>query len=173
MSDINGVAADQLRSIIERIERLHEEKAAISDDIKEIYAEAKSNGLDTKVIRQIVKERGQDPAALQEFETIVDLYKSAIGMIPATRDVHDAGEAINTSNNQETPQPSSFKGASVDRPSEQSSDEVPRGDGVTFIYGQSERKNSDGVRGGNEVAGSSSLAPNSQIQSFSNQTEDA
>ena len=172
MSDINGVSANQLRSIIERIERLHEEKAAISDDVKEIYAEAKANGYDTKVIRQIVKERGQDSAALQEFETIVDLYKSALGMIPAMRDTHDAGEGINTISNQETPQPSS-KGASVDRPSEQSSDEVPKGDGVVFIDGQSEQKNSDKVRGGNAVAGSKSLAPNSQIKIFSNhQTED-
>lgn len=74
------VAADQLRALIERIERLEEEKRNIADDIKDIYAEAKGNGFDTKAIRAIVILRRQDKAEREEAETILDLYKAAIGM---------------------------------------------------------------------------------------------
>jgi len=75
-----GVAADQLRSIIERIERLEEEKQAIADDIKEVYAEAKANGYDTKTLRQVVRIRKQDTAERQEAEALLDLYLAALGM---------------------------------------------------------------------------------------------
>lgn len=75
------IAADQLRSIIERIERLEEEKATIAEDIKEVYAEAKGNGFDTKAIRTIIRMRKKDSAEREEEETILDLYKSAIGMV--------------------------------------------------------------------------------------------
>ncbi len=76
-----GVAAGQIKSIIERVERLEEEKAAIAGDIKEIYAEAKSNGYDVKVLRQIVRIRKQDTAERQEQEAILDLYLHALGMV--------------------------------------------------------------------------------------------
>ncbi len=71
----------QLSSILERIERLEEEKKTIADDIKDVYAEAKGNGFDTKVIRTIIRERKQDQAEREEFVTILDLYKSALGML--------------------------------------------------------------------------------------------
>ncbi len=76
-----GVAQDQLRSIIERIERLEEEKAATSADIKEVYAEAKANGYDTKTLRQVVRIRKQDKAERQEQEAILELYLHALGMV--------------------------------------------------------------------------------------------
>lgn len=75
------VAAGQLRSFIERIERLAEEKQTISDDIKEVYAEAKGNGFDTKAIRVLVRLRKKDPAERQEEESILDLYKAALGWV--------------------------------------------------------------------------------------------
>ncbi|MDQ4136901.1 MAG: DUF2312 domain-containing protein [Pseudomonadota bacterium] len=75
-----SIAADQLKSFIERIERLEEEKAGITGDIKEIYAEAKSNGFDTKVIRKIISIRKKDYAERQEEEAILELYLQALGM---------------------------------------------------------------------------------------------
>ncbi|WP_026381607.1 DUF2312 domain-containing protein [Afifella pfennigii] len=77
-----GVAAGQLRALIERIERLEEEKKALSDDIRDVYAEAKSNGFDTKVMRQVVRLRKQDTAERQEQEALLDLYMHALGMAP-------------------------------------------------------------------------------------------
>lgn len=74
------VAAGQLRSFIERVERLAEEKQTIADDIKEVYAEMKGTGFDTKAVRAIVALRKQDQAERQEREAILDLYKSALGM---------------------------------------------------------------------------------------------
>lgn len=74
------VAAGQLRAIIERIERLEEEKKTIADDIKDVYAEAKGTGFDTKAIRTIIRLRKQDSAERQEEESILDLYKAALGM---------------------------------------------------------------------------------------------
>lgn len=76
-----GIAAGQIKSIVERIERLEEEKVALAGDIKEVYAEAKSNGYDVKVLRQIVRIRKQDTAERQELEAILDLYLHALGMI--------------------------------------------------------------------------------------------
>jgi uncharacterized protein (UPF0335 family) len=75
------VAAGQLRAIIERIERLEEEKKTIADDIKDVYAEAKGTGFDTKAIRTLIRLRKKDQAERQEEETILDLYKSALGMV--------------------------------------------------------------------------------------------
>lgn len=74
------VAAGQLRSLIERIERLEEEKQTIADDIKEVFAEAKGTGFDTKAIRTIIRLRKKDQAERQEEEAILDLYKAALGM---------------------------------------------------------------------------------------------
>ena len=73
-------AKDQLRSLIERIERLEEEKAALSADIREVYSEAKGSGFDSKVIRQVVRLRKLDRADRQEQEAILDLYLAALGM---------------------------------------------------------------------------------------------
>jgi uncharacterized protein (UPF0335 family) len=74
------VAAGQLRALIERIERLEEEKKTIADDIKEVYAEAKGTGFDTKAVRTIIRLRKKDHAELLEEEAIIDLYKAALGM---------------------------------------------------------------------------------------------
>ncbi len=73
------VAGDRLRSFIERVERLEEEKAAILNDTKEIYAEAKGEGYDVKILRQVVRIRKMDRAERQEQEAILDLYLSALG----------------------------------------------------------------------------------------------
>lgn len=83
MADKDGtarIAVDQLRSIIERIERLEEEKAAIAEDIKEVYAEAKSNGYDTRTLRQVIRIRRMDTAERQEADALLDLYLAALGM---------------------------------------------------------------------------------------------
>lgn len=74
------VAAGQLRAFIERIERLEEDKQAIADDIKEVYAEMKGSGFDTKAVRTIVRLRKKDQAERQEEEAVLDLYKTALGM---------------------------------------------------------------------------------------------
>lgn len=76
---LNSAAQTQLRSVIERIERLEEDKAAVTADLKEVYAEAKANGYDTKAIRKVVKMRAMDRAKRLEEEAIVDLYVAAIG----------------------------------------------------------------------------------------------
>ena len=80
----NGIAADQLRSIVERIERLESEKHALAEDIREVYAEAKSNGYSPKVIRQVVKLRKQDANERAEQEALLDLYLSALGELAGT-----------------------------------------------------------------------------------------
>jgi len=74
-------ARDQLKSIIERIERLEEEKKTISDDIRDVYAESKGNGFDVKALRAIVRLRKQDPNERQEQETILETYMQALGML--------------------------------------------------------------------------------------------
>ena len=74
-------AKDQLKSIVERIERLEEEKKTISDDIKDVYAEAKGNGFDVKALRTIVRLRKQDADERQEQETILETYMQALGML--------------------------------------------------------------------------------------------
>jgi uncharacterized protein (UPF0335 family) len=74
-----GAAQGRLRSFIERVERLEEDKAAIMADIKEVYAESKGEGFDTKIMRKVVRLRKQDKAKRQEEEAILDLYLSAIG----------------------------------------------------------------------------------------------
>ena len=75
------VAAGRLRAFIERVERLEEEKRTIGDDIKEVYAEMKANGFDTKCVRTIIRLRRKDQAERQEEEAILDLYKAALGMV--------------------------------------------------------------------------------------------
>lgn len=74
-------AKDQLKAIIERIERLEEEKKAISDDIRDVYAEAKGNGFEVKALRTIVRLRKQDADERREAETILETYMQALGML--------------------------------------------------------------------------------------------
>ncbi|HEY8564101.1 MAG TPA: DUF2312 domain-containing protein [Beijerinckiaceae bacterium] len=78
--DTQSVAADQLKAFIERIERLEEEKAGIASDIKDVYAEAKGTGFDTKAIRKIISIRKKDHAERQEEEAVLELYMQALGM---------------------------------------------------------------------------------------------
>jgi uncharacterized protein (UPF0335 family) len=79
-TDVGGIAADRLRSIVERIERLEEERKGLASDIKDIFAEAKSAGFDVKVVRQIISLRKKEPAEVEEQETLLDLYRRALGM---------------------------------------------------------------------------------------------
>jgi len=79
---VGGVAVDQLKSIIGRVEKLEEEKTNISADIRDVFAEAKGNGFDVKAIRQIIKLRKQDAQEREEQETILDTYMRALGMLP-------------------------------------------------------------------------------------------
>ena len=83
---VNIVTADQLRAFIERIENLETEKKALSEDIKEVYAEAKGEGFDTKVMRQVIRIRRMDEADLHEQEELIDVYKRALGMLPDGED---------------------------------------------------------------------------------------
>ena len=76
---LNTAAQGRLVSLIERIERLEEDKAVVSADLKEVYAEAKGDGFDTKILRKVVRMRKQDKAKRQEEEALIDLYLSAIG----------------------------------------------------------------------------------------------
>jgi uncharacterized protein (UPF0335 family) len=82
MPDVGGVAGAQLKSLIERIERLEEEKRALGEDIKEVFAEAKGTGFDTKIMRQIIKIRKMDKDEHDEQESLLDLYMRALGMLP-------------------------------------------------------------------------------------------
>ena len=75
-----GIAAERLRSIVDRIERLEEERKALAGDIRDIYAEAKSAGFDVKVLRQLIRVRRQEPADVEEQETLLDVYRRALGM---------------------------------------------------------------------------------------------
>lgn len=75
-----NIAADRLRSLVERIERLEEERRALGADIKDIFAEAKSAGFDVKVMRQLIRIRRQDSNEVQEQETLLDVYRRALGM---------------------------------------------------------------------------------------------
>ena len=90
MSDVvGGVASNQLRAFIERIERLEEEKKTIADDIKEVYGEAKSMGYDTKVLRKVVSIRKLDQNERMEQEAVLDTYLAALGMLPQDERVED------------------------------------------------------------------------------------
>ena len=92
MPDIAGIAGERLRSFIERIERLEEEKRTLAADIKEVYAEAKGTGFDAKTMRQIIRIRRMDKDDLDEQETLLDIYKRALGMLPETEPASAAAE---------------------------------------------------------------------------------
>jgi uncharacterized protein (UPF0335 family) len=83
MPDVGGIAGDRLKSFIERIERLEEEKKALANDIKEVYAEAKGTGFDVKIMRQVIRLRRMDKDDLDEQDALIDVYKRALGMLPA------------------------------------------------------------------------------------------
>ena len=78
---LNGTAQSQLKTVIERIERLEEDKAAVMADLKEVFAEAKGNGFDVKILRKVIRLRKQGKAKRQEEEALLDLYLSAIGEV--------------------------------------------------------------------------------------------
>lgn len=79
-TDVGGVSGQRLKAFIERVERLEEEKQAISEDIKEVFGEAKSTGFDVKIMRRIIKLRKMDTQKRREEDEILDLYKAAIGL---------------------------------------------------------------------------------------------
>jgi uncharacterized protein (UPF0335 family) len=83
MPEVGGIAGERLRSFIERIERLEEERRTLAGDIREVYAEAKGNGFDAKTMRQIIRLRRLDKDDRDEEETLLDIYKRALGMLPA------------------------------------------------------------------------------------------
>lgn len=82
MTDVGGITAGQLRSYIERVERLEEEKAELAAHVREVFAEAKANGFDTKIMRQVIKLRKMEPQDRAEQESLLDLYLRALGMAP-------------------------------------------------------------------------------------------
>lgn len=81
MADPKGIAGAQLRSFIERIERLENEKSELADDIREVYAEAKATGFDPKTMREIIRLRKLDSADREEQEALLDVYMAALGMV--------------------------------------------------------------------------------------------
>jgi uncharacterized protein (UPF0335 family) len=81
--DVNGIAANQLKSFVERIERLEEEKRALAEDIKEVYSEAKGRGFDIKILRKVIALRKRDSQELDEEEALLEVYMRALGMLPA------------------------------------------------------------------------------------------
>lgn len=92
MVQVGGVAGDQLKNLIDRIERLEEEKQGIAADIREIYAEARGNGFDVKAIREIIKQRKLDVAERHEREMVLDTYMRALGMLPELDESEPADE---------------------------------------------------------------------------------
>jgi len=92
MPDVGGIAGAQLKSFIERIEQLEDEKRALGEDIKEVYAEAKGNGFEPKIMRQIIKIRRMDKDEHEEQETLLDLYKRALSMVPGSGARAEAAE---------------------------------------------------------------------------------
>lgn len=78
--NVGGIAGDRLRALIERIERLEEERKALGNDIRDLYVESKSSGFDPSVIKQLIRIRKKEPAEVEEQESLLDLYRRAIGM---------------------------------------------------------------------------------------------
>jgi uncharacterized protein (UPF0335 family) len=92
-TNYGGVSGQHLRQYIERIERLEEDKKVIAEDIKEVFAEAKANGFDVKIMRKVISLRKLDAAEREEIETLIDVYKAALGMIPSADDADEAEAA--------------------------------------------------------------------------------
>jgi len=81
MADVGGIASDRLRTIIERVERLEEEKSTLAEDIREVFLEAKAAGFDVKILRQVIRLRKLNSSDRQEQEAVLDLYKRALDMM--------------------------------------------------------------------------------------------
>ena len=79
-SNVGGIAVDRLRSVIERVERLEEERKALAGDIKDIFSEAKSAGFDVPTLKNIIRLRKKEPSEIEEQETLLDIYRRALGM---------------------------------------------------------------------------------------------
>ncbi|CDG41050.1 hypothetical protein ASAP_3005 [Asaia bogorensis] len=79
-SNVGGIAVERLRSVIERVERLEEERKALAGDIKDIFAEAKSAGFDVPTLKNIIRLRKKEPSEIEEQETLLDIYRRALGM---------------------------------------------------------------------------------------------
>ena len=92
MPDVGGIAGAQLKSFIDRIERLEDEKRVLGEDVKEVYAEAKGRGFEPKIMRQIIKIRRMDKEEHDEQETLLDLYKRALSMVPESGSHAEAAE---------------------------------------------------------------------------------
>jgi uncharacterized protein (UPF0335 family) len=82
MADVGGIAGERLKSFIERIERLEEEKRALAEDIKEVFSEAKGVGFDVKIMRQLIRLRRMDQEEVDEQEALLETYKRALNMVP-------------------------------------------------------------------------------------------
>ena len=80
MTDINGIAAEALRSFVERVERLESEKKALAEDIKKVFAQAKGHGFDTKILRKIISLRKLEDHEREEMDQLIELYKNCLGM---------------------------------------------------------------------------------------------
>ena len=80
MAEASAIAAEQLRAFVERIERLEEEKAALAADIREVYAEAKGTGFDTKILRRLITLRKMDQSDLEEQDALLNIYRQAVGL---------------------------------------------------------------------------------------------
>ncbi|MDA5194876.1 DUF2312 domain-containing protein [Govanella unica] len=80
MTDVGGIAGEALRNFIERIERLEEEKKALADDIKDVFAESKAHGFDVKIMRQLIRLRKMEDDARKEMDALLDVYAHALGM---------------------------------------------------------------------------------------------
>lgn len=93
MTNVGGIAAEHLRQFVERVERLEEEKAALAEDIREVFAEAKSNGFDTKIMKQIIKLRKMEESEREEQESLLDLYMHALGMAVGAEEEQSTVEA--------------------------------------------------------------------------------
>ncbi len=92
MPDVEGIAGERLKSFIERIERLEEERRVLREDIKEVYAEAKGVGFEPKIMRQIIRLRRMDQDELDEQENLLDTYRRALGMLPPAAPRKEAAE---------------------------------------------------------------------------------
>ena len=92
MPDVGGIAGERLKSFIERIERLEEEKRALAEDIREVFSEAKGVGFDVRIMRQVLKLRRMDQDDLDEQEALLDTYKRALGMAPDLSPAREASE---------------------------------------------------------------------------------
>lgn len=94
MTDVGGISSGQLRSFIDRIERLEEEKSAVAEQIRDVFSEAKGYGYDVKIMRKVISLRKIEPHDRQEQEELLDVYMHALGMVPSSEKEEDMSEAV-------------------------------------------------------------------------------